>query len=78
MTVPPEPTSDVVTSHGLVPCNDVFNRTGEDVTVVRKSGSERRTVVEDILREILSSFELSLEGIDLGPEGEDIFFLTRE
>lgn len=68
VTVPAESARDVVTGHGLVPRHDVLDGAGEDVAVVRETGGERRAVVEDVLGEVLSSFELCLEGIDLSPE----------
>lgn len=68
VTVPPEATRDVVAGHGLVASYDVLKGTGEDVTVVRKTGGERRPVVEDELGEMLRSFQLRLERIDLIPE----------
>lgn len=78
MTVPPEATSDVVTSHGLVACDDVLDGSGKDVAVVGQAGGEGWAVVEDVFGEVRGFGELGLESVDLGPEGEDGFFLGGE
>ena len=78
MAVPAEAASDVEAVHGLVPGDDVLDGAGQDVAVVRESGGERRTVVENVLRRVFGPFELSLEGLDLRPEAEDFLLVFRE
>ena len=78
MAVPAEAASDMEAVHGLVPGDDVLDGAGEDVAVVRESGGERRTVVENVLRRVFGLVELSLEGLNLRPEAEDFLFVFRE
>ena len=58
--------------------DDVLNGAGEDVAVVRESGGEQRTVIENVLRRVLGPFELSLEGLDLRPEAKDFLLMFKE
>ena len=58
--------------------DDVLDGADEDVAVVRESGGEQRTVVENVLRRVLGPFELSLEGLDLRPEAKDFLLMFKE
>ena len=58
--------------------DDVLDGAGEDMAVVRESDGEQQTVVENVLQQVLSSFELSLEGLDLRPEAEDFLLMFKE
>lgn len=78
MAVPAEAAGDVVAGHGVEAGDDVLDSAGEDVAVVREAGGEGRAVVEDVFGLILGAEKLSLEGLDVGPEGEDGFFLLWE
>nr|POE69393.1 hypothetical protein CFP56_08646 [Quercus suber] len=78
MSVPAEAASDVEVVHGLVPGDDFLDGAGGDVVVVRESGGERRTVVENILRRVFGPVKLNLEGLDLRLEAEDFLLVFRE
>jgi hypothetical protein len=47
VAVPPEAPFDIPPTHAPVAGNDVFDRAGEEMTIVWSSGGERRTVVKD-------------------------------
>lgn len=55
MTIPTESARDMMTGHGLVARDDVFDSTGEDVAVVRETGGEGWTVVEDVFGFVFGS-----------------------
>lgn len=78
MAVPAEAAGDVVAVHGLVAGDDILDGAGENVSVVRESGGERRAVVEDVFWEVLRALQLRLEGLDGGPESEDLLLLPGE
>ena len=78
VAIPPEPPRHMMPRHRLVASHYVLNRAGEDVAVVRQAGGEGRAVVEDVLGEMGRFGELCLEGVGVGPEGEDGLFLGRE
>lgn len=78
VAVPAEAAGDVVAGHGVEAGDDVLDGAGEDVAVVRETGGEGRAVVEDVFGLILGAGELGLEGLDVGPEGEDGFLLLWE
>ena len=46
MTVPSEAAVDLVASHRLIPRDNIFDITGQQVAVVRQSVGERRAVIE--------------------------------
>ena len=58
--------------------DDVLDDAGEYVAVVRESGGEQRTVVENVLQRVLSPFELSLEGLDLRLKANDFLLMFKE
>jgi hypothetical protein len=49
-----------------------------DVTVVGKSSGEGRPIVESVGFLAFSHFHLFLEGLDLVPVAENVFFFLRE
>lgn len=78
MAIPAEATSNMVAPHGLVAGDNVLDSAGENVTVVRKTGSKRRTIVKDVLREGFSAGQLGLKGFDFRPERKDLFLMAGE
>ena len=58
--------------------DDVLDGVGEYVAVVRESGGEQRTIVENVLQRVLSLFKLSLEGLDLRLEAKDFLLMFKE
>ena len=69
--IPAEAALDVLSAHRLVARDDVLDRAGEQVAVVRKAGGERRAVEEDELLAALGLREGFAERVVLLPEGED-------
>ena len=63
--VPAETTLNMVSLHRPVTRNDVLNGRGQQMTVVRGTGSEGRAIVEGVGLLLRRQFELSLESIDL-------------
>lgn len=78
MAVPTEAPGDVMTSHGLVAGDNVLDGPSQDVAIVREAGGEGRSIVEYVLRLVLGAFQLSLEGVNLGPELKNPFLLVRK
>ena len=74
MAVPAEAPCHVVAAHGLVARDDVLDRAGQEVTVVRQARRERRAIIKHVLRTALAQFKRSLERPVLIPEGQDILF----
>lgn len=67
MAIPPESSGHVMTRHRLIACHDVFDCAGQNVSVMREAGGERRAIVEDVLGEMFGALELGFEGIDFVP-----------
>ena len=45
---------------------------------MRKTGRERRTIIEGVFRPSFRKLQACLEGIDLAPELDDLFLLLRK
>ena len=80
--VPTEPALDPAAAHRLEPRHDVLDVPGEQVTVVRQSVGERRSVVEDeLVRAVVAGGALvdrRLEGAVLRPVREHVLLHRRE
>lgn len=55
-----------------------LNGSREQMSVVRKTGGERRSIVERVLWSTLRELQTRPERIDLLPESEDLLFFLRE
>src|SRR5699024_1070107 len=49
VAVPAENTGYVISGHGAVARNDIFNVTGQQVAVVRQAVGKRRAIIKDVL-----------------------------
>ena len=78
MGIPSEPAFDIFAAHGLIAGHNVFDGTGKQVTVMRKSGGKRRAVVKDELFIIFALFERFVKDVVFLPELQDLFFHSRE
>ncbi len=76
--IPAKAALDVPASHCLVARDDVLDRAGEKVAVVREAGGKWRAVEEDELLAALGLSEGLFERVVLLPEGEDAFFQSVE
>ena len=76
--IPAEATFHVLAAHRLVTRDDVLNRTGEKMAVVRQAGGKGRTVVKLIALLALVLLQRLLERRILFPEREDTLFHRRE
>ena len=59
--IPAETALNVETLHGPVTGDDILDGRGEKMAVMRKTGSERRTIVESIARATFGQFNLEKE-----------------
>ncbi len=79
VAVPAEPAVHLAALHGLVAGNDVLDRAGDEMPVVRQAGGERGAVVEDELLRALAAAEMDFSKIVvLLPESEHLLFHLRE
>ena len=78
MRVPAEAALNVLAAHGLVTRNDVLDRTGEKMTVVRQTGGERRPVIELIPFLTLVTLQRLLKRRIRLPDLEDILLHLRK
>ena len=76
--IPAKAALHVLAAHGLVARDNVLDRAGEQVTVVRQPRRERRPVVELVAFLALISREGLLEHFGLGPILEDVLLHLRE
>lgn len=68
MTIPAEAPLHVEAALVGVPSDDIFDGAGQNVAVVRKTGGERRSVVEGEARPTLGLSQAGLEGVDVLPQ----------
>ena len=76
--VPAETAFNIFATHGLVTGNDVFDRTGKQMSVVRQTGGKRRAIVKNKLFAVFTQFQRFFEGIVFLPKLEDFLFHFRE
>ena len=76
--IPAKAALHVLAAHGLVARDNVLDRAGEQVTVVRQPRRERRPVVELVAFLALISREGLLEHFGLGPILEHVLLHPRE
>jgi len=78
VAVPAKAARDIMAAHRLVARNDILDRSGQQMAIMRQSRGERRAVIEDKLLAVLADFERLLEGILLLPELENLFLHPRK
>jgi hypothetical protein len=78
VAIPPEPSRNGVSSLGGVSADDVLDGSSCDVSVVRSSSGEGRTIVESVWREMSVLLQLFLEGVSILPILKNFLFLLRE
>ena len=78
VAVPAEAPVHELAVHGRVPADDVLDRPGRDVPVVRRARGEGRPVVEGVFREVGGPFQLLLEAVLVLPVLENSLFFLRE
>lgn len=61
MCVPAKASLNVMALHGPVSGDDIFDGRGEEVSVVRQAGSERRAIVEGVSRLIFGQLDLDCQ-----------------
>lgn len=78
VTVPPEPSLNILALHRLIPWDHILDRPRKQVTIVRSPGRKRRSVIEIELRSPLADRERLLECIICLPIRERLAFESRE
>ena len=76
--IPAEAAFNILAAHGLVTGDDVFDRTGEQVSVVGQTGSERRAVIEDEFFSVFTLVEGFFESVIFLPQLQDLLLHRRK
>ena len=78
VTIPTESPLDVMPPHAPVAGNDVLDRAGEEVAIMRRTRREGWPVIEDECRPIATTTVALGERVRLVPEREDLSLHLRE
>ena len=67
MGVPPKPSFDIMSLHGPVSRNDVFNSRSQQVTIMRETGREGGPIIECVGFASFGKLYLPFKGFDIFP-----------
>ncbi len=74
VAVPAKSPFDIASAHGLVAWNDVLNRPGQQVAIMRQASGKWRAVVKYVRWRVLAPFQGLGENVVLFPKFQDFFF----
>jgi hypothetical protein len=80
VAIPTKAALDPLASHGLIARDDIFDKTGHNVSIVRQPIGKRRSIVEDKLlaRRRRPLLDARLKNLFVLPELQDLFFNRRK
>jgi len=78
MAIPTVSALNVMSLHGGITQNDIFNTTSKDVAIMGKASGKRRSIEEHERRTVLAHLQTLLEGIDAPPEFQNSFLFSRK
>src|ERR1700733_1575773 len=78
MTIPSKTAWNIVPFHSFVSRNNIFERTGKQMSIVRQTRSKWRTIIKGEIRGIFSEVERLLKNFILFPKTKNSFLaLTK-